>query len=130
MAITTERVIGSQVASIMVIDTEDVTDWQDVTLRFMERTEDSDAADTEYSEVVAIKKWVEGTAKVFMGAANNGGTLPKAGDAITISPKIGTDSLIPSLTEYGTIKVMGPVEYNFVADLAGCSFAFRSGRKN
>jgi hypothetical protein len=67
----------------------------------------------------------------LLGATNNGATLPMPGDVIAdLSIEVGEDSVIPSLTGYTNIKVIGPVEYTFGKGPAGASFRFRSGVLN
>jgi len=124
--ITTPRIIGRQ--GIVTIGTA-ITKWREFTASIMESTDDAQGSD-EYGEgVVRTGGHLEGKVTGFQGAANNGATLPVPGDKIPIANfdfKIGADSALPTLTQFGELTVVAPVTYNYVKGAATFEFNVRS----
>lgn len=128
MAITTDRIVGTQ----LTVTADGVkTLWQNFEISFEEETKDASAADSDEAEDVHVRRRLTGKCTGFLGAVNNGGTLPMIGDAISdLAVAVGADSALPSLTGYTNIKVVGPVKYSFQDGPATFEFNFKSGRLN
>ena len=103
MALTTARIIGRDVA---ITCDGSKTIWSTATLDFNSTTEDATAADSTISEDVFTTKRLKLTLTGLLGSVNNGGTLPAVGATISdLAVKVGTDSILPDLTDYTDIKV-------------------------
>lgn len=128
MALTTPRIIGNQ----LTVTADGVkTKWRDFSITFNEVADNASAADSTEDEEVNKRKFITGKCTGFLGSVNNGGTLPQIGDAISdLAVAVGSDTVIPSLSGYTNIKVVAPINYNFVDGPATFEFNFRSGRLN
>lgn len=127
MALTTDRIIGQQlIPTINNVQTL----WQQFDITIRDNTENATASDSSLDEVVRTTQILDGTCTGFLGAVNHGGTLPAKGDLIDdLSVNVGTDSVLPSLTEFTNIRVT-EVSYNFKQGPATFRFKFRSGVLN
>lgn len=125
----TDRIVGHQLFVQAGTDpAAPLTKWKDFEISFQEKTDDANSSDSYLDEEVPIRKWIDGRVTGFLGAVNNGATLPHPGDIIHLSASVGGQSVIPDLTPYGPISVKAPVKYNFAAGPATFEFGFRSGR--
>lgn len=130
MAITAPRVTGNIVT---VTIGSSVTKWRTISITEDEDTADAKAADSVEREDVWTARGINGTVTGFLGAVNNGSTLPALGDVLAVANihvKIGLDSVTQAFTGYTNVKVVGPKTYDFSADPATFTWNFKSGRLN
>lgn len=130
MALTTQRIIGQQL-TIKIGDS--ITKWREISVVINESTDDAQGSD-EYEEgVVRVGGHIEIKVTGFLGAVNNGATLPMPGDEILpadLSIAVGADTVLPVLTQYTNIKVVAPINYNFTKGAATFEFNARSAVLN
>lgn len=127
MALSTPRIIGRQ---LTVTCSGTKTIWQELSLTFTADTANATAADSIINEVVITTMMLEFTLSGFLGSVNNGGTLPQVGAVISdFAVAVGADSVVPSLTNYTTIKVIR-AEYRFEAGPGNFNLSGRSGVLN
>ncbi|RYG53557.1 hypothetical protein EON80_32595 [bacterium] len=128
MAVTLPRIIGRD--GVLTCDGIK-TKWQTASVTITRNTENATASDSEDDEVVRTTRLLSGTITGYLGAANNGATLPVEGDAITdFDFIVETDeSVFPDIADYTNVKVTN-VKYDLVLGPATFSFDFRSGVLN
>lgn len=127
MAITAPRLIGR---NLTVTADGGKTIWTNLRATIRDNTDDATAADSTLDEVVRTQGILEGELSGFLGAVNNGGTLPAKGDSITdFAVTAGADSVIPDISGFTNIKVLS-VQYDFARGPATFNLQFRSGVLN
>jgi len=128
MAITTPRIIGRD--GVLTCDGVK-TKWLTASVTIMSNTENATAADSTLDEVVRTTKMLSGTITGYLGAANNGATLPQEGDVISdFDFMVETDeSVFPDISDFTNVKVLS-TKYDLALGPANFSFDFRSGVLN
>ena len=128
MAITLPRVIGRD--GVLTCDGTK-TKWLTASVTVSSNTENATAADSELDEVVRTTKLLAGTVTGYLGAANNGATLPQEGDTITdLDFLVETDeSVFPDISDFTNVKVLS-TKYDLALGPGSFSFDFRSGVLN